>query len=142
MAHGHRTIERHQLAILQHLQIGELRDELRDRIVELPFAFFIQEQHGDGDDRFGHRSDAVDGVFPQRFTASERLIAVAPRFNELAMPSDHHADSGIVTGIDLRLHCAVEAVQALRREANGIRCGCPVAELPAWHRHPPDIRLT
>ena len=68
MAHGHRTIERHQLAILQHLQIGELGNELRDGIVELPLAFFIEEQHCDGDDRFGHRGDAEDGVFSQRFS--------------------------------------------------------------------------
>src|ERR1700678_1487902 len=63
----------------------EFRDELRDGIVELPFALFIEEQHGYGDDRFSHRRDAVDGVFAQRFTASQHLIAVAPELYQLAV---------------------------------------------------------
>ena len=101
-----------------HLQVGELGDELRDGIVELPLALFVEGHHGDGDDRFGHRGDAEDGVFPQRLTAFERLIAVAAEFHELAMAGDHHADSGIVTGIDFCLHRVVKTVQALGREAD------------------------
>ncbi len=118
MAHGHRAIQRHKLAILQHLQIGELWDERRDGIVELPLAFFIEEQHCDGDDRFGHRSDAEDGVFSQRFPGSQRLTAVATELHELSMAGDHHAYSGVMAGIDLGLHGAVEAVQAFRTEAD------------------------
>jgi hypothetical protein len=51
---GHRTIEPDELAILQHFEIRELRDESGGGIVELPLAFFITKQHGDGDNRFGH----------------------------------------------------------------------------------------
>jgi hypothetical protein len=112
------------LAVLQYFQICELGNESGNGIVELPLAFFIKLEHGHGDGRLGHGGDAVDGVLPQRLTAPKRLIAVAPRLHELAMARDHHADSGIMAGIDLRLHCAVETVQALRREANGIRRSC------------------
>jgi hypothetical protein len=64
VTHGHRTIERHELAILHHLQIRELGNKLGDGVVELPLALFVQGHHRGGDDRLGHRGDAENGVFP------------------------------------------------------------------------------
>jgi hypothetical protein len=37
--------------------------------------------------------------------------------HKLAMAGNHHADSGVMAGVDLRLHRAVEMVQTLWREA-------------------------
>jgi hypothetical protein len=64
VTHGHRTIKRDQFVVLQHLQIGELGNELGDGIVELPFALFVEGHHRGADDRFGHRCNTENGVFP------------------------------------------------------------------------------
>jgi len=54
------------------------------------------------------------GVIAQGFIASERLVAVAPELYEPAMAGDHHADTGIMTGVNLGSHRAVREVQAFR----------------------------
>jgi hypothetical protein len=118
MAHGHGAIERYELAILQDLQICEFGDELRDRIVEFPLALFIKKKHGDGDDRFGHRGDAVYGVFAQRLTTFEGLIAIEARLYEPAVAGRHDTDPGIMTSIDLGLHSGVNAIETLGGETH------------------------
>ena len=113
MAHGHGAVKRHELAILQHLQIRELGDELRDGIVELPLALFIKEKHRNGDNWFGHRGDAVDGVFAQRLATFKGLEAIKARLHELAVAGHHDTDPGIMTSINLGLHGGINAVEAL-----------------------------
>jgi hypothetical protein len=116
MTQGHRAIERDELITLQDPHIGEFGDEPGDRIVELPFALFIEEHHRDADDRLCHRGDTEDGVFAQLLASIKRLMPITLELHELAVARDHDAYPGIVTGIDLRLHRAVETVETLGGE--------------------------
>jgi len=118
MAHGHGAIERYELAILQDLQICEFGDELRDRIVKFPLALFIKKKHGDGDDRFRHGGNAVDGVFAQRLTTFKSLVTIESGLYELAVAGHHHAYPRIMASIDLGLHGGVNAVEALGGETH------------------------
>ena len=121
MSHRHRPVQRHELVALHHLQMRELRDERRDLIVELPLALLVEGHHGDRDDRLGHRSDAEDGIFAEGLRAFEPLTAIAAELHQLAVTGDHNADAGVVAGVDLRLHGTIHAIQALGREADGVR---------------------
>ncbi len=120
VAHQHRPVERNEAAIgVHHLEIGELGQEFRHGIVELPLALLVEGQHGDRDHRLGHRGDAEDRILAQRRAGLERLKAVAGGLHQLAVTGDHHADPGIVAGVDLGLHRAVHAGEAFGRETDG-----------------------
>ncbi|BCW90851.1 hypothetical protein sos41_40270 [Alphaproteobacteria bacterium SO-S41] len=69
VSHEDRTIERHELTVLHDLKVGKFRDKLRNGIVELPLAFFVELKHGHRDDRLGHRGDPEDRVLPHGFAA-------------------------------------------------------------------------
>ena len=75
------------------LERGEFRNVLRERIVGVPLALFIEHHHGDAGDRFRHRIDAEDGVALERRARGEVLMPVGVDADELAVPRDHGHDS-------------------------------------------------
>jgi hypothetical protein len=95
---------------------------------------FIEEQHCDGDDRFGHRGNAVDGVFAQRLTPFKGLVAIEAGLYELAVAGNHDTDPGIMTSINFFLHRVIKAVQALSRESDRRRTS-------EWQRNSFDIEI-
>ena len=50
----------------EHPAVGQLREQLVDRLVEAQPALLDQEQGADRDDRLGHRGDPEDGVVADR----------------------------------------------------------------------------
>ncbi|HTQ17771.1 MAG TPA: hypothetical protein VML93_10635, partial [Mycobacterium sp.] len=60
VAHCHRAVQRHKPGVLEHLQVGELANERRYGVVELPLALFVEGHHG--------------GVAPLRFLLAAAML--------------------------------------------------------------------
>jgi hypothetical protein len=91
------------------LQIGELGNEFRHRIVEEPVAFLEQDHHRRRRDRLGHRIDAEDGVRRQRNVAAQHGRAVGLESRDLAVPQDQGRDARDAARLDHSGHIVVQA---------------------------------
>ena len=66
LAHGHFAIGilEPQFAVRpvadMHLEVGERRNVLRDRVAETPLPFLVKHHQGHPGDRFGHRIESED----------------------------------------------------------------------------------
>ena len=100
LAHRHRVIRRdlRDRAVLRihfrDLEVRELGNVLRHRIVELPLAFLEQHHHRDAGDRLGHRVDAEDRVLLHRRAALQVALAGGLELHDLAVLRDHRDDAG------------------------------------------------
>ena len=72
----------------EHPPVGQLRQQLVDRLVEAQPALLDQEQRADGDDRLGHRGDPEDGVAVDR-----RCLATGEHAAKPTSRSSPHAAS-------------------------------------------------
>jgi hypothetical protein len=104
-----------------HLEVGEFRNVLRDRIARLPLSFVVQHHHRHAGDRLGHRVDAGDRVQLHRRLLLEILEAVGLVLHDLALARHQRDDAGEVLLIDQALHGLVHPVEAARGKADGFR---------------------
>ena len=107
-----------------HLEILELRNVLRDRIVELPFTLFEQNHHRDAGDRLAHRIDAKDAVRRHRLVGVDVLFADGVEMHDLAVSRDERDDARELSLIHDALHARRHGLQAVRRHADAFRLGC------------------
>ena len=101
---------------------------LRERIVGVPLALFMEHHHGDAGDRFRHRIDAEDGVALERRARGEVLMAVGVDADKLAVPRDHGHDPRKLLIVDQLPHLAVQPAQPLAEKptVSGFPAGNPL----------------
>jgi hypothetical protein len=105
----------------EDFKIGELGNELRNRIGRQPFALLVENQHGDACDRLGHRVVAEDGVLRHRRAARKVAHAVSAVVHNLAVPRQDRHGAGEFLFVDHFLDKAVQPLEPLRRESHCFR---------------------
>lgn len=120
MLDGDRAVRRHPVAVRhEHGDIGELRHELRERIVQRRLSLFDQDHHRHTGDRFRHREDAKDVVRLERVVAGAQIPQsdrVPVHYLTLARDHRHHAGQAAV--VDVGLHGGSDPRQPVRRHAD------------------------
>jgi hypothetical protein len=129
LAHRHRMVrrdlrDRAGLRIhFRDLEVRELGNVLRHRIVELPLPFLEQHHHRHAGDRLRHRVDAEDRVLLHRRGALQVALAGGFELHDLAVPRHHRHDAGQLVLVDQRLHLALQPAEPLRRHADAFGSG-------------------
>jgi hypothetical protein len=94
-------------------RIGEGRDELGDRVVELKAAFLVEHHDRRRGERLGHGVDAEDGVGPHRLVALEVGLAGDLGEGELAAAHHDRHHAGKTAAVDPLVHPLAHAVEPL-----------------------------
>ena len=110
---GHRPGRRHALAgFVQHRHAGELRNELRDRVVERDRAFLDENHHRDAGERLGHRVDAEDVVRLEGVAGGGVAHAGRLPVDDLPAPGDQGHHTGQPPVVDVGPHGGTDAGEA------------------------------
>jgi len=123
-ADGHRVVRllHDYLAVgtrrLGHLQVGELRNELRDRIVEFESTFLVERHQRRAGHGLGHRVDAEDRVPGHGGAARDVLLAEGAEVRDLAVPRNDGHDAGEFPSVDESLHGGVQFREAFGAHAD------------------------
>ncbi|MCW2704456.1 MAG: hypothetical protein JWQ37_2451 [Blastococcus sp.] len=123
--------------------LGELRQPLRDGVVELEGAFLVQHHRRDRGDRLGHREDPPAGVLLHRQVALDVAGAVLPDVHEPAVPGDGDEETGQLPVVHPAGQPPVDPLQAAGVDADlrGVRADRQVAAHvcpPVRKRRPPS----
>ena len=140
LAHGHRMIGvlNHGHAVgpilLRDLEIRELGNELRHRVVEREATLVVVGHQRDTDDRLRHRVDAEDRVLRDRDPVLDVLLAVGVEEDDLALARDHRDDAGEFAVVDHAVHRLGELLEAGRVHADIGRLGLLEVTLAGKYR--------
>ena len=117
---GRRLVHRRAVGVLAGVdaEVGELRDEVGHRLVDLPLALLVEDHQGGRGDRLGHRIDEEDGVGRHRRPRLDVLHPDAVDEGDLAVPREHRHDARQLPFVDHPLHAGVEALEALGGQAH------------------------
>jgi hypothetical protein len=102
----------------EHLELGELRDVPRHRILEAPLSFLVEHHHRCAGDWLGHRVDPEDRVLLNRIALADILHSDGVVMHDLAVARQQRDDAGGPFFVDRPLHRFVDAAQPLGRDAN------------------------
>ena len=102
---------------LGHLQVGELGDVLRHRIVEREPAFLVERHQCDARDGLGHRVDAENRVLGHGHAVRDVLFAVRLEVRDLAVPGNDGDDAGKYAPVDESLHRGTQFAESPRRSS-------------------------
>ena len=94
------------------LQIGQLRQILAHRIIQLEMPFFVEHQQGRTGNRLGQRKDLVDGVVGERLLLLEIAVAGLITVDDLVILPYQRGDAGELFLGDLAMHRLTEHLQA------------------------------
>jgi hypothetical protein len=97
-------------------EIGELRHELADRIVQIPQTPLVQHHHRHAGDRLGLRADAEDGVERHRLTA-QRAVTERLGVDDATVTGQQGHPAGDLAAVDHGLHVLVELLEPFGAEA-------------------------
>ena len=114
-----------------HPGVGELRQPLGDRRLQLEQALLVEHHRGDRGDGLGHREHPHDGVVGERCAGGDVSMACRRRVDELAGPTDGDVPSGELLLFDVSLEVAVDPGESVGGEA---RVGGGDVDLQCWHR--------
>ena len=117
LALGRHGLDLAAAAARHDARVGESGNELRDRVVELKAAFFVEHHDRRRGERLGHGVDAEDRVGPHRLVAGHIRLAVDLGEGQFALA--HHAGdhAGQLSAVDPAVHPLAHAVEP--------RCGKP-----------------
>ncbi len=89
---GHGVVQR-AVDVLEHLAVGQFRQQAVDRLVQPQLALLDQDHRRHGGDRLGHRGDAEDRVPLERVVLAQVLVPDHVH-HRLAAAMDHGDDPG------------------------------------------------
>ena len=103
---------------LGDLHVGELREILRQRVVDQQLAALVKLQRRERDHRLGHRGDVEDRVLRHRDAG--RLVAEAERLevDELALAGDRDHGAGQAALLDVGIDDLRDLAEPLGRHAD------------------------
>ena len=113
LALGRRRIDLAAAAAGIDARVGEGGDELRDRVVELKAALFVEHHDRRRGERLGHGIDPEDRVGPHRLVALDVGLAAGLGEGELALAHDHGHHAGQAAAVDPAVHPFAHAVEPL-----------------------------
>jgi hypothetical protein len=121
---GHLAGDRLALLVeLGDLHVGELREVLRQRVVDQQLAALMQLQRRERDHRLGHRRDVEDRVLGHR--DARRLVAETERLvvGELALAGDRDHAAGNASGLDVGIEALADLAEPLGGEPDFLGLG-------------------
>ncbi len=110
-------------ARLGHLQLGQRRQVLRDRIAEQDPPLLHQHHDGRRGHGLGHGCDREHRIGLERLLGCRIAIADRLQVRELAAARDGDDAARHAGGLDLAAHGLAEATQSHRRQSNGLGLG-------------------
>ena len=102
--HGHRPVRRDQRVASLHLNVLELGDVVRYRVVKFQLAFINQHERCGRGHGLGHRPDAEDRVGLHRCRRIGGALAVGLEMRDLAVLGDEHHRAGDLAIVHKLLH--------------------------------------
>ena len=106
-----------------HPQVGELRDEPRDRVGQLQEPALVEHQRGDRGDRLGHRVDAPERVVGHRAVGLQVGPAVVGEQRHPAAPGHRDRPAGEPPVVDIGPEVPLDPLQPVRVEPDLLRIG-------------------
>lgn len=115
--HADRLERRHGLRLqvrtaVEHVHVGELGQEARDRVGEFESATLVEHHRRDGRDRLGHRVDAKDRVRFDGQAAFDVTQTTMPDMGDRAAARDEHRPARQSAAVHVALQQTIDAVQA------------------------------
>jgi hypothetical protein len=96
-----------------HLQLLELGDIARYRIVQLPLPFFVEHHHRDADHRLRHRRYAEDRVNSHGIGLADIQLADGVGVHDLPVALQQRPDAGHSAAVDLLLQRGIDTAKPL-----------------------------
>ena len=113
--HGHGVLGRHQLALYQHVQVGQFRHELGNWVRELKLALFVEHHSRHAGDRLGHGEDAKEGILGERPVVVRTALPNRLEVDDLALPRHQRNRAGELLLIHIALRDGGDAIKDARR---------------------------
>ena len=139
---GRGRLIRLRIAAREHFQIAPLRDVLRDRVVQLERAFFVQHHQRDAGDRLAHRIDAENRVARDRRRAFDVAFAVGEEMRLFAVARNQAQIAGQLAAVDVTFDERLDVAEFFVREAECHGASVAIERfMPRAARRAPNSRM-
>jgi hypothetical protein len=105
----------------ENLDVLELGQVTRERVVELEFALLVESEERNARDRLRHREQAEVCVLRHRLLVLDVGHAVAVDVHDLAAARDQSDHTGDAPGVHPSVRDVVEPAEPLARHADALR---------------------
>jgi hypothetical protein len=104
-------------AVVEHFDIGERRDVLRDRVAQLKAPFLEQHQYRRARDWLGHGVDAKQRIVAHGRASGNIGHTAGFEMHRLAAPRHQRNHPGQLALVDITLHHSVDPAKSRGRES-------------------------